>query len=239
MFQTLETTWDRSARRRWSALASFTMQALALSLLLAVPLVWIQGPPRLQWIDSSIFSPPPAPAQPAPEGPHRAVRGSEVSGVHILQPTTIPSHIVNVNDADVAAAPSIGEITVPGGIGSGTRGVLTGLGNPIAAIPPRPTPASTKPLRVSQFAEANLVHRVQPQYPQIARMAGIQGTVELRAIVSKTGAIENLTVISGHTMLVAAAVEAVRQWRYRPYMLNGEPIEVETEITVNFSLAAR
>ena len=72
---------------------------------------------------------------------------------------------------------------------------------------------------------------------ELRRLRGIQGTVQLRAIVSRTGTIENLTVVSGHSMLVAAAVEAVKQWRYRPYMLNGEPIEVETEITVNFMLA--
>ncbi len=127
--------------------------------------------------------------------------------------------------------------TVPGGTGPGTRGVLGSLGTPTAAIPPPPTPAPTRPLRVSQIAEANIVQRVQPQYPQIARMAGLQGAVRLRAIISKTGTIENLTVMGGPPMLIAAAVDAVKQWRYRPYLLNGEPIEVETEITVNFTLA--
>jgi protein TonB len=74
-------------------------------------------------------------------------------------------------------------------------------------------------------------------YPTIARQARIQGPVELRAIVSKTGTIENLVVLRGHPMLVSAAIDAVRQWRYRPYLLNSEPIEVETEITVNFILS--
>jgi protein TonB len=78
---------------------------------------------------------------------------------------------------------------------------------------------------------------VQPLYPPIARQARVQGAVELRAIISKNGTIENLLVVSGHPMLSAAAIEAVRQWRYRPYLLNGEPIEVETEITVNFLLS--
>lgn len=87
------------------------------------------------------------------------------------------------------------------------------------------------------MAEANLIYRVQPVYPPIARQARIQGTVELRAIISKTGTIENLAVVGGHPMLVTSAVEAVRQWRYRPYLLNGEPVEVETEITVNFLLS--
>jgi periplasmic protein TonB len=238
MFQTLEATWDRSARRRWSTFASFTMQALALSLLLAIPLVWVQGPPRLRWLDSSILSPPPAPAPAAPEAARRAIRGSEVSGNQIVEPPSIPPNITPVNDVGVAPPPSIGEIAVPGGTGPGRRGVAGGFGDAPASVqPPPPTPAPTRPPRVSQFAEANLVHRVQPQYPQIARMVGVQGAVELRAIVSKTGIIENLTIIGGPPMLVAAAVDAVKQWRYRPYMLNGEPIEVETEITVNFTLA--
>jgi len=87
------------------------------------------------------------------------------------------------------------------------------------------------------MAEGDLVYRVQPSYPALARQARIQGSVRLRAIISRSGTIENLSVLSGHAMLVAVAVEAVKQWRYRPYMLNGEAIEVETEITVNFLLA--
>lgn len=64
----------------------------------------------------------------------------------------------------------------------------------------------------------------------------MQGAVELRALISKTGTIENLVVVRGHPMLAAAAIEAVRRWRYRAYLLNHEPVEVETEITVNFLL---
>lgn len=84
--------------------------------------------------------------------------------------------------------------------------------------------------------EGNLIHRVQPEYPQLARQARIQGTVVLRAIISREGRIENLQVLSGHPLLVPAALDAVRQWRYRPYSLNDEPVEVETQITVNFTL---
>lgn len=85
--------------------------------------------------------------------------------------------------------------------------------------------------------EANLVHRVQPAYPPLARAARIQGSVVLQAIISKTGTIQNLQALSGHPMLVPSALDAVRQWRYRPYFLNGEPVEVETQITVNFILS--
>jgi protein TonB len=85
--------------------------------------------------------------------------------------------------------------------------------------------------------EGNLIERVQPQYPSLARQARIQGTVLLSAVISRDGKIENLQVLSGHPMLVQAAMDAVRQWRYRPYYLNNEPVEVETQVTVNFTLA--
>jgi protein TonB len=85
--------------------------------------------------------------------------------------------------------------------------------------------------------EGNLIYKVQPIYPPLARAARIQGPVHLRAIISRTGAIENLQAIDGHPMLVGAALDAVRQWRYRPYILNGDPVEVETQVTVNFSLS--
>ena len=85
--------------------------------------------------------------------------------------------------------------------------------------------------------EGNLIHRVQPAYPPLARQARIQGPVVLRAVINRDGAIENLQVISGHPMLAPAAVEAVRQWRYRPYYLNNSPVEVETQVTVNFVLS--
>jgi len=85
--------------------------------------------------------------------------------------------------------------------------------------------------------EGNLIRRVEPVYPQMARNARIQGPVVLSALIDKAGAIENLHALSGHPMLVPAAISAVSQWRYRPYILNSEPIEVETQITVNFVLA--
>jgi protein TonB len=89
---------------------------------------------------------------------------------------------------------------------------------------------------VSNLGEGSLIYPVQPTYPVLARQARVQGAVELRALISKTGTIENLVVVRGHPMLSSAAVEAVRRWRYRPYLLNNQPVEVETEITVNFLL---
>jgi protein TonB len=102
------------------------------------------------------------------------------------------------------------------------------------ALPPTPT----RQTRVSRMMEGNLIQRVQPLYPPLAKQAHIQGRVILRAVISRNGMIENLQVLSGHPMLVQAAIDAVKQWRYRPYSLNGEPVEVETQVTVNFVLSA-
>jgi protein TonB len=237
MFNTLESNWDQSARRGRAALASFTLQAFGLSLLLAIPLFTIQGPPKLQWSDQSqILVPPSAP--PAPPTPRQAPgESSNMSGGRIQEPTRIPDTIATLNEHPIAASPNFSEVGVRGGTGDGRRGVIDSIGTAEAVAPPPAPPAPTHPLKVSYWAEGNLVFRVQPIYPPLARQARIQGTVELRAIISKTGTIENLTVVSGHPMLVKSALEAVRQWRYRPYLLNGDPIEVETSVTVNFLLS--
>ena len=235
MFSTLESTWDRSARRGWSTLASFGFQAMAVSLLLLIPLIWIQGPPKLQWFEPpQILTPPPAPAPPA-SGERRSTPSTNLSGTHLMQPPTIPTTIAILNEQPVASAPNIDEGGVAGGTGT-RRGVIGSIGPSVEVAPPPTPPAPTHPVRVSHWAEGNLIHRVQPEYPEIARQVRVQGPVQLRAIISKGGMIENLVVESGHPMLVGAAIKAVRQWRYRPYLLNGEPIEVETEITVNFVL---
>ena len=85
--------------------------------------------------------------------------------------------------------------------------------------------------------EGDLIYKVKPEYPSLARSARIQGPVVLQAVISRQGTIENLRVLTGHPMLVRAAIDAVIQWRYRCYVLNNEPVEVETQITVNFSLS--
>ena len=134
-------------------------------------------------------------------------------------------------------------------IDPGALGVRDGTGDPNSrgtvldsvfgsdhVLPPPPPPAVHHPA-VSRMMEGNLIHRVQPDYPPLARQVRVQGLVVLRAMISRDGAIEDLQVLSGHPMLVKAAVEAVRQWRYRPYELNGEPVEVETEVKVNFVLS--
>jgi protein TonB len=211
------------------------MQALGLSLLLAIPLLTIQGPPKLQWINGPILTPPPPPAPPVP-GP-RPMDSSNISEGQLLQPPTVPNTIATLREQPVASSPDVSNLGVDGGTGTARRGVFNSIGNTVDIAPSPPPPAPAHPLKVSHWAEGNIIYRLQPNYPPIARQARIQGTVELRAIISKAGTIENLIVVSGHPMLVKSAIEAVRQWRYRPYLLNSEPIEVETEITVNFVLS--
>jgi protein TonB len=130
---------------------------------------------------------------------------------------------------------------VDGGTGDGSReGVWRSINDSLSHVapPPAPAPAPSVPqFRTSKILEGNLIRRVQPVYPPLARSARIQGPVVLFAVISKVGTIDNLRAVSGHPMLVRAAIEAVSQWRYRPYILNNEPIEVETQITVNFLLS--
>lgn len=92
-------------------------------------------------------------------------------------------------------------------------------------------------MRLSQgVSKGLLTFRVEPTYPPLARQAHIQGVVVLTALIDKDGSIQNLEVVSGHPMLAPAAIEAVKQWRYKPFLLNGQPVAVETTVTVTFQL---
>jgi len=94
-------------------------------------------------------------------------------------------------------------------------------------------------VRISQgVTKGLLIHRVEPTYPMLAKQARVQGEVVLTAIINVNGEIQNLQLVSGHPMLVPEAISAVKQWRYKPYLLNGQPVEVETTITVIFSLSS-
>jgi protein TonB len=236
MFNTLESNWDQSTRRGWTTLASFTLQAISLSLVVAISLLWMERAPQVRWL---VTAPAFAPTDsPQPARPNQREYKGPSTGRAILNPITpAPSiHLdaIQRSDVDVAGAPDFRNIQTDTG-GERAPGFLFGSGNGNSpAIPTHPT--VTKPIIVSNLGEGSLIYRVQPAYPVLARQARVQGAVELRALISKSGTIENLVVVRGHPMLAAAALEAVRRWRYRPYLLNHEPVEVETEITVNFLL---
>jgi protein TonB len=128
---------------------------------------------------------------------------------------------------------------VPGGIPGGQLGGVIGsvITATNAVSVPRFVPATPQRVRISQgVTKGLLVHRVEPTYPTLARSARVQGEVVLSAVIDTNGQITNLQLVSGHPMLVPAALTAVKEWRYKPYLLNGQPVEVETTITVIFSL---
>jgi protein TonB len=154
-------------------------------------------------------------------------------------PTKIPDKVQMIKEEE--APPDLGGGGVPGGVpggipGGSAGGVIGGiLSSTQVAVPKIAAPVR---VRVSTgVATGLLIRKVTPTYPQLAKQARIQGSVVLQAEISKDGTIQNLQLISGHPMLAPAAIEAVKQWRYKPYLLNGEPVAVETQVVVNFSLS--
>jgi len=205
---------------------------------LLLPLLYTQVLPRLHLMESGLLLPPPGPAPVAPHVRRENTSVTNIGGHALMMPSHIPSVITTLHDGELPPAPDLGYgFSVSGGTGGpwARNGVLDGLGNGAGYVPPLPT-APINPLRISHMMEGNLAYRVQPVYPPLARQARIQGSVVLRAVIDRDGKIKNLQVLGGHPLLVQAAMDAVRQWRYRPYILNEQPIEVETQITVNFSL---
>jgi len=168
---------------------------------------------------------------------------SDILNGRLRTPDRIPQTVQMIREEEAPPDLSGGGVPggVPGGIPGGQLGgVIGGILSSTpssAAVPKLAIPVPPMRIRVSQgVTEGRLIHKIDPNYPPLALSARIQGQVLLTAIISKTGEIENLVLVSGHPMLVPAALAAVKQWRYRPFLLNGEPVEVETTITVNFQL---
>jgi protein TonB len=233
----VDASWGERARRGWLTLTSFGLQALVVVALLIVPLLRPSGFPSFRQLTMPIS------LGPLGEAPVvRAHAGSNVIAVipsenALRLPTHIP-RVIETSGGEAAPEVSTGPY-IPGSPGGGDpHGVLNLFRDGSRVVIPVPSPAPVAhSVRLSHMSEGDLIRKVQPTYPPLARAARIQGTVLLQAVISKQGSIEHLQLISGHPMLVQAAMDAVRQWRYRPYILNGEPVEVETQITVNFSLA--
>lgn len=238
--RTLNSSWGERSRRGLTALTSFTLQALAVSILLVLPLLRPQGVPLLRQLSTPVSL-----GQPLGEPVVARSRTGESNSATFNAKGVIwktPSRIPKTVSSDSGGASSDAGAAGPGILGSVARGdendlrnLLLGGSRPV--VPAVRPVATVAPLRVSHMSEGNLIRKVQPAYPPLARGARIQGAVLLQALISRQGDIINLKVLAGHPMLVPAAIEAVRQWRYRPYVLNNEPVEVETQITVNFSLA--
>ena len=235
----LESSWAQRTRRSWMTVTSFGLQSLVIGLLLLLPLWKTVGVPTTRTLSTPISLGRTAaePPQIAQASPASATQSSFRAG-RFLQPSRIPTAISMRAEEPSPPAP-LG--SGRGVEGIGLPGSSTGLPESLfngsrTVLPAAPAPV-VRTFRTSNMLEGSLIRRVQPVYPPLARSARIQGAVVLFAVISRAGTIDNLRVLSGHPMLVPAAIEAVRQWRYRPYILNSEPIEVETQITVNFLLS--
>jgi protein TonB len=190
--------------------------------------------------------PAPPPPPPAPGPARNTTRRSPRPPTEVFTltvPRAIPERIEMVH-ADSFDVPNPGlAIGVPGGMDGGVPGgiplsIATTMGPPPPSPPPvRGKATSPRQVRISHLDPAMLIFHPTPEYPPVAKMARIQGTVRLKAVIGTDGRVENLKVISGHPLLLQAAVDAVSRWRYQPTLLNGEPVEVLTEIDVIFQLA--
>jgi len=237
----LETSWAQRSRRSWTTLTSFGLQAVIIGLLLLIPLLTTVGLPIGRTTVSTPISLGRRDPGPAPQ-PHSAPRRGSVQIVPIIgrlmAPGRIPIGIHPDNRvAETSGEPAADPIGLGRYVGDGGPGLpipLTGT-RPVMPVAP---PTITRAYRTSVMLQGSLIRKVEPQYPPLARTARIQGPVVLAAVISKAGTIDDLRLVSGHPMLAKAAIDAVSQWRYRPYVLNGDVIEVETQITVNFVLGA-
>jgi periplasmic protein TonB len=234
----VESSGRLAQRNPWTTAISFTMQMLAAGLLVLLPLIYTDALPKKQLM-SFLETPAPPPAS-APKPLLKAAGSKHVSQFEngiLRPPAEIPNKIAKVKDEE--APEGIGTGAVPFSI----PGVPNGTSNAVITDVIRNTPAAVPKIAVqkvrvsSGVAQGLLIHEVKPQYPALARQARIQGTVVLQAVIDKEGKVQHLQVVSGHPLLIQAAMDAVKQWRYKPYYLNGEPVEVDTQININFTLS--
>jgi len=206
--------------------------------------------PRAQLTAMFMAPPPPPPPPPPPAAvPVKMVKviPRQFDAGKLTAPKAVPKDIAMIKEEELPPPSSAGVVGgVPGGVPGGTPGGVIGgiIGSvPTAAPPPPPPPVEQKKQTVQrirvggQVQQANLIRQPKPVYPPLAKQARIQGVVRFNAIIGKDGTIQNLTLISGHPLLVPSAQEAVKQWLYKPTLLNGEPVEVATVIDVNFTLS--
>jgi periplasmic protein TonB len=220
---------------------------MAIGVMLIMPLAFPEGLPKAQLLTFLVAPPPPPPPPPPAAEVQRVVRQIQTDMLNTGQlrtPTKIPQKVQMIREEEAPPPmPATGGVVggVPGGIPGGQLGgviggIVSATSNP--AIP-KFVPVTPQRVRISQGVTGGLlIQKVEPQDPPLARAARVQGDVVLSAVIGTNGQITNLQLVSGHPMLVPAAIAAVKQWRYKPYLLNGQPVEVETTITVIFSLSS-
>jgi periplasmic protein TonB len=228
----------KTQTRLW-AVPALLLNTSILFVLILIPFIYPEALPKQALVALLIAPPPPASAPPSSPQQAASIQVNKMATLidnQLMARPIIPKITDMTSDE---AAPSRIGIGVPDGTGSGT-GSTDLIGSVLGDIaPPQGVVKSATPRSImvsSGVAEGNLLNKTAPIYPAIARAARIQGTVVLAAMISKSGTIEKLHVMSGPQMLQQAALIAVSTWRYKPYLLNGEPVEVETQINVIFRL---
>ena len=251
MFEQTFVDGEGRTNKPWTVVVSTITQVTIVGIILLIPLIYTEALPKTS-LTSFLTAPPPPPPPPPPpaaEAPKvvkKVVR--EFDGTKLQAPKKIPKQIAMISEEEPPPASAGVMGGVPGGVPGGSAGGIIGgiLGGVPTAAPPPPPPKKeeVKPktperIRVGGNVQAaNLIRRIVPVYPPLAKQARVQGTVKFSAIIGKDGTIQNLQLISGHPLLVPSATEAVKQWVYKPTLLNGEPVEVVTQIDVNFSLSS-
>ena len=217
---------------------AYMIEVMIIGVMVIIPLVHTQALPKTLLSIVSMPAPPSAPPPRAAASPQVAVQRVSLADLE-RAPVLVPKVIPKIKDQPL---PPSGPVVVGSVPGLGSGGPSDAVLRSIIAMTAETPPPKAKPQTIQRIRRggdveaARLIYGPKPGYPQLAKMARIQGTVRLEAVIATDGTIKGLRVISGHPLLVKAALEAVEQWRYQPTLLNGQPVEVETEIDVNFSL---
>ena len=240
-------TYSASRTQDWKRATmpmAYVLEVALAGMLVLVPLIYTEALPRATLSGMILVPPPPSAATP-PRGNTSSQAIRHISQRELLTtPLKVPDIIAVIRDQPEVQpeAPDRDLVgVVPGSLTGGAGSVPFGFG-PIGPPPPSPPTRGTSKteqtrIRVGgQVEAAKLILQVKPEYPPLAKMARIQGVVRLEAVISTGGTIQNLRVLAGHPLLVKAAIDAVAHWRYQPTLLNGDPVEVVTEINVNFTL---
>ena len=218
---------------RWM-IAAFTFNSSILLALILIPLLHPEALPR-QFVAILMEAPsaPTAPEPQKPQHPQAATAPTEIRNGQIIAPSAIPIIIFRPSEPE----PPLQLDTATLGAGPNGPGVPGGV-FPGPAVRPVVRQEPKGPVRVSSGIEgALLVRKTLPIYPPIGLAMRVEGTVVLAATISKAGTIENLRIVGGPPVLRQAAIDAVQTWLYRPYLLDGEPVEVETTVNVIFTLS--
>lgn len=248
MFEQSFVSGTARTRKAGTMVVSITIQGLLVVAGLVIPLMNPELLPSKAWV-TQVMSPPPPPPPPSPapaivRASRKVVPKQFNSGV-LTAPRVIPLKVVNIIEEEFI--PTTTGSGVVGGVPNGVLG-SPGVIRDIVGLSPTFSPPPLAPKEVPKakvvqritvggnVQQALLINQPRPSYPPLAKQARISGSVRFTAIIGRDGTIQNLNLVSGHPLLVSVAQEAVKQWRYKPTLLNGEPVEVVTQIEVNFTL---